>query len=71
MVAVDGVFEAFEPLLDDFDDDLDNGFIRLPFEGWHRTAFVNKGALDYVVLPTHRIEQGRIDMEAKLLDESA
>jgi hypothetical protein len=35
--------------------------IRLPLEGYHRTVFLNAGTLDYVSLPTHKIEEGRIE----------
>lgn len=37
------------------------GLIRLPYEGYHRTVFLNPEALDYVSFPTHKIEDDRID----------
>jgi len=67
----DDLFGVFGPLLDDSDDELSDALIRLPIVPWHRIAFINKLALDYVMLPTHRFEQGRFEMEAKLLDEPA
>jgi hypothetical protein len=41
----------------------------LPAAGWHRTVFINKEALDYVMLLTHSLEQGRIESEAEMLEE--
>jgi len=67
----DDLFEVFGPLLEDFDDELDDEFVKFPIVQWHRIAFINKHELDYVMLPSHRFEQGRLEMEAKLLDESA
>ncbi|SHI27201.1 Helix-turn-helix [Pollutimonas bauzanensis] len=69
LVDVDELFEAFQPLLEDVDDEMGEDLIRLPVERWHRIAFINKHALDYVMLPTHRFDRGRIEMEAKFLDE--
>jgi len=63
------LFEAFEPLLDGFGDELDDDLIRFAVEGWYRTIFINKQAVDYVMLPTHLLNEGGIEMEAKLLDE--
>ena len=54
----EALFEAFGQLVDFDDADL---MIRLPIEGWHRIAFINTEALDYVMLPTHRVEQGGIE----------
>jgi transcriptional regulator with XRE-family HTH domain len=70
VVDVDNLFEAFEPLLEDVDDEFSEQLIRLQVVRWHRIAFINKRALDYVMLPTHRLEQGRLEIEAALLDES-
>lgn len=63
------LFNAFEPLLEDLGDTLDNELIRLSGDGWHRIAFINMQAIDYVMLPTHSLHQGRTEMGAKLLDE--
>ena len=63
------LLEALEPLLEDFGDELGEELIRLPVVSWHRIAFINKQAVDYVMLPTHYLNQGRIEREAKLLDE--
>lgn len=59
------LFECIEPLIDVHypyglaGDEL--GMIRLPYEGYHRTAFFNPEALDYISFPTHKIETGEID----------
>jgi transcriptional regulator with XRE-family HTH domain len=56
------LFECVEPLLDIHypysgnDDDKPN-MIRLPYEGYHRTAFFNPDALDYISFPTHKVEE--------------
>lgn len=63
------LFRAFEPFLEDCGDDLDDGLIRLSIAGWHRTAFINPQAIDFVRLPTHILNRGRTDLEAKFLDE--
>jgi len=65
----ESLFETFCELTD-FGEDVDDHLIRLPIEGWHRIAFINKDALDYVMLPTHRFNKGRTEVDAKMLDES-
>lgn len=64
------LFEAFGELVECEDAVLGNPLIRLPVEGSHRIAFIHREALDYVMLPTHQFEQGRIEAVADLLDES-
>ena len=61
------VFEAFWELVD-FDGDQDDGMIRVPAEGYHRTIFINKDALDYVSIPTHQYEEGSVDAAAEAID---
>jgi hypothetical protein len=41
-----------------------DGMIRLRAEGRHRIVFVNKGALDYVSIPTHKYEAGGVEAGA-------
>ncbi|MFN3437468.1 MAG: helix-turn-helix domain-containing protein [Acidovorax sp.] len=65
------LFNTFEPLLEDTENALGIDLMQLPIERWHRIAFINKQAVDFVMLPTHRLHQGRIEMEAKLLEELA
>jgi hypothetical protein len=52
-------FEGGEPA-----DDL----ILLPAEGSHRSVFINKDALDYVSIPTHKYEAGSVEAAADALD---
>lgn len=48
------LFECWEQLEDD---DVDReGLIRLPVEGYHRTVFLNPKDIDYISLPTHKLE---------------
>lgn len=62
------IYEAFSQLVE-FDGEGED-FITLPIEGAHRTIFINIAALDYVALPAHIMEQGRLEGEGKMLDES-
>ena len=39
-----------------------------PSEVQHRTIFINKSALDYIVMPTHRYDEGRTEIDAQDLD---
>jgi hypothetical protein len=48
-------FEGGEPV-----DDM----ILVPAEGRHRIVFINKFALDYVSIPTHKYEAGRVESAA-------
>jgi transcriptional regulator with XRE-family HTH domain len=41
--------------------DPEPGLIRLPYEGYHQTVFLNPEALDYVSFPTHKVEGDRIE----------
>ncbi|WP_312255964.1 helix-turn-helix domain-containing protein [Stutzerimonas nitrititolerans] len=61
------IYEAFSRL-EEFDGE-GKDFIILPIEGAHRTIFINIAVLDYVALPTHIMEQGRLEREGKVLDE--
>jgi transcriptional regulator with XRE-family HTH domain len=56
------LFECIEPLIDihypySGNDDDEPNMIRLPYEGYHRTAFFNPDVLDYISFPTHKIEE--------------
>jgi hypothetical protein len=70
-VYVDGpeqLFEAFYELID-FDVGIPaEGMIRLEAEGRHRIIFINKEALDYVAIPTHQFEEGRVERTAEELE---
>ena len=70
-VYVDRSKNLFDALYDltDYDggepaDDL----IRLEAEGWHRIVFIGKSALDYIIVPTHRYNDGKVDAEADDID---
>lgn len=58
------LFECIEPLVDIHypygGDDDEPSMIRLPYEGYHRTAFFNPDVLDYISFPTHKIEEDEI-----------
>ncbi len=62
------LFNAFHEFTD-FDGEIDNGMIHLSIDDWHRTAFINKSAFDYIMFPTHRFIEGRTEVEAKGLEE--
>jgi transcriptional regulator with XRE-family HTH domain len=65
---VEDLYEAFYSLVE-LDGDVTDDFLLVRVEGSHRIAFINKEALDYVMLPTHRFAQGGVEMGAKMLDE--
>lgn len=59
------LFECIEPLIDihfPYSGNSEPSMIRLPYEGYHRTAFFNPDALDYISFPTHKIEQGQVEI---------
>lgn len=69
-VYVDGsleLYNAFYELID-FDGGELNDCIRLEAEGRHRIIFINKNALDYVTIPTHQYQEGRVEANAEDLD---
>jgi transcriptional regulator with XRE-family HTH domain len=60
------LFECIEPLIDihypySGNDDDEPNMIRLPYEGYHRTAFFNPDVLDYISFPTHKIEEDKVE----------
>lgn len=62
------LFNAFYELTDFNGGDPADDMIRLEAEGRHRIVFVNKSALDYVLIPTHKYNQGRVDADGEALD---
>lgn len=67
------IFECIEPLIDTdhaYSGDDELNMIRLPYEGYHRTAFFNPDVLDYISFPTHKIEEGEIKSYDERLDDS-
>lgn len=70
-VYVDGpeeLFDAFYELIDFSGDVSADGMIRLEAEGSHRIIFINKSALDYVAIPTHQLNAGRVERDAEALE---
>ncbi|MTK13454.1 MAG: helix-turn-helix transcriptional regulator [Clostridiaceae bacterium] len=60
------LFECIEPLIDIYYPHSENNnsepnMIRLPYEGYHRTVFLNPDALDYISFPTHKIEEDKVE----------
>jgi transcriptional regulator with XRE-family HTH domain len=55
------LFNAFCDLIDFEESDATDDRIRLEAEGRHRVVFINKHAMDYVIIPTHRYNEGRVD----------
>jgi transcriptional regulator with XRE-family HTH domain len=70
-VYVDGpteLFDAFYELIDFEGGISTDDMIRLEAEGSHRIIFMNKSALDFVAIPTHQFEEGRVERDAEALD---
>lgn len=64
------LFVAFFELVDVNGGDPPDDMIVLSAEGYDQTIFINKGALDYVSMPTHRYEAGAIGIAAAALDST-
>lgn len=62
------LYDAFYHLTEFDDGGPADDMILLSAEGRHRTIFINKSALDYVSIPTHHYEAGRLEAEAETLD---
>jgi hypothetical protein len=70
-VYVDGdenLYNAFSELIEFDGGESADDLILLPAEGSHRIVFINKGALDYVSIPTHKYEAGSVEAAADALD---
>jgi transcriptional regulator with XRE-family HTH domain len=65
------LFCAFYDLTDFDGGDPTDDMIRMEAEGRHRIIFINKSALDYVVIPTHKYNEGRVESDAADLDDSS
>jgi transcriptional regulator with XRE-family HTH domain len=64
------LFDAFYELIDFNSDVSEEGMICWEAEGRHRIIFVNRGVLDYIAIPTHKFEEGRIERTAEALEEN-
>jgi hypothetical protein len=62
------LYSAFCELIEFDGDEPADDMILLTAEGRHRIVFVNKGALDYVSIPTHKYEAGRVEVAAADLE---
>jgi transcriptional regulator with XRE-family HTH domain len=60
------VYNAFWEMVGNYDDG--DRIIVFQAEGYHRTAFINKNALDYVSIPTHKYEAGELEASAKEIE---
>lgn len=63
------LFNAFYELTDLAGGEPADDMICLEATGRHRIIFINKAALDYVAIPTHRYLEGRVEADAVDLDE--
>lgn len=64
----EAIYNAFYALFEFEQSDQADEMILLPVEGRHRTIFINKIALDYVSIPAHKYEAGRVEVEAAALE---
>lgn len=58
------LFECIEPLSNihyPYGGNDEPNMIRLPYEGYHRTAFFSPDVLDYISFPTHKIEEDKVE----------
>lgn len=63
------LFNAFYDLTDFDGGNPADDMIRLEAEGCHRIVFINKSALDFVIIPTHKYNDGRIESQAAELND--
>lgn len=66
----ENIFNAFANLIDSDGGDPAENMIRLEAESYHRLVFINKNALDYVAIPSHKYNNGQTDSLAIDLDRS-
>jgi transcriptional regulator with XRE-family HTH domain len=64
----ENLYDAFYELIDFGGDISADCMIRWEAEGRHRIIFINKESLDYVMIPTHSFEEGRIERTAEDLE---
>ena len=62
------LYQAFSSLIDMELFDFDSDMIQLKTDSSHRIIFINKNSLDYVVIPTHKYEAGRVELQGEELD---
>jgi len=64
----ESLFDAFCELIDDNGNTSSEDMIRIEAIGADRIIFINKHALDYVSIPTHRLNEGRTERDAEAID---
>jgi hypothetical protein len=64
------LYNAFFELIEFEGGEPADDMILIPAEGRHRTAFINKDALDYVSMPTHKYEAGSVEAAASNLADA-
>jgi transcriptional regulator with XRE-family HTH domain len=62
------LIDAFYELVDYNGATTDEEMIRLEAEGAHRMIFINKNAVDYISIPTHRLNEGRVERDAEAIE---
>jgi transcriptional regulator with XRE-family HTH domain len=62
------LYNAFFELIEFEGGEPADDMILLPAEGRHRIVCINKGALDYVSIPTHKYEAGSVEAAAAVLE---
>jgi transcriptional regulator with XRE-family HTH domain len=63
------LYNAFYELTEFDGGEPPDGMILLQAEGSHRIVCINKGALDYVSIPTHKYEAGSIEAAADAMED--
>jgi transcriptional regulator with XRE-family HTH domain len=63
----EAIYAGFWEYLLEFEDFKDQ-MICLPAEGYHRSVFINTDGFDYISIPTHKWEEGRIEANAESID---
>lgn len=62
--------DLYESLsLTELDPDDSESMIHLPFEGYHRTVMINKKAIDFLIVPKHKYEEGRLEVVTEAMEE--
>lgn len=64
----ENLYNAFYGLIEFDEGESADDMILLTAEGRHRVIFINKGALDYVSIPTHKYEAGSVEAAAASLE---
>lgn len=63
----DAIYAGFWKYLMEFED-FEDQMICFPVAGYHRSIFINTEGFDYISIPTHKWEEGRIEADAECID---